>query len=374
MKRFFLRMVRAGLVRGAGLLALIALVAALAPVPSAAAPSGKLRTDELLMAGGFVAWFMAYESALVRSKGSVKQAEATMDATTQAHLSLQKVRGLVIADVANATGPADLWRDEFEDFRGCWNQTLSATTVPDSKSIAEQRANAQAAPVPSAKATLPAEKPLPCNALYAHVLDDIVNSPAVDKAHRVAALNARVDVLDLARAIAQSPSLFMQVQRKSVGSFASENYLRAMFLTIAAEGLTSRISGVYKESGSKGFTSTPIPDIAKAVLTNCATTLAVFPCVDAFGTIETALQTAQENRDACSWSRHAWMPTYSEIRTWKTGTGPFSRDFQPRFVGQVLPNAVVAMPETEYAGSKNSTVSALIDPIDRVVLGSPPGC
>jgi len=170
--------------------------------PAHAAPSGALTTTEITIGAGVVIYFLKYESALKRIKGSYDQAEATitdMDIARFAYLALpaddcngveraprsspdpaeynctsvrlpptpfnlRNIRDQLIRAVHNnwETSPANdtpaalkaskispPWRNYFEDYSGCYNQVMFAQASPSPK--------ASAAAVPSPASSEPIE-------------------------------------------------------------------------------------------------------------------------------------------------------------------------------------------------------------------------
>lgn len=136
------------------IIALAGLFASLSPARRANAGwvwNGHTWTVAIVSAIGAAAigFFLKYESAMLRSKGSVKQGETVMNLTLFGspspgpspdphQLSLQAIRGIVMADIAYEVntvknpGAETKWRGKFETLRSCWNTALvmPATSSP----------------------------------------------------------------------------------------------------------------------------------------------------------------------------------------------------------------------------------------------------
>jgi hypothetical protein len=138
------------------LIALAGLIASLSPPRRADAGwvwNGHTWTIAIVSAIGAVAigFFLKYESAMLRSKGSVKQGETVMNLTLFGtpspgpspdphQLSLQAMRGIVMADIAyeittvKNPGAETKWRSKFETLRSCWNTALVTPATPSPSS------------------------------------------------------------------------------------------------------------------------------------------------------------------------------------------------------------------------------------------------
>ena len=156
-----------------GVLALVAAICAAVPSQPARAGwnwNGHTWTVAIVAAIGAAAagYFLAYESATLRAKGSVKQAETVMDlplfgpnmrapisTADPQQLSLQKLRGIVIADVAyedqNIKDPAQVrrWRSDFETFRTCWNVVLATPPTPEPSASPSSKASSEPSTSPT---------------------------------------------------------------------------------------------------------------------------------------------------------------------------------------------------------------------------------
>ncbi len=363
--------------RLARLVLIVALLGALmlGALPATSAPTGKIVTSEITIAGGLVAYFLTYESALLRSKGSVKQAEQVMRATTDVAsggtISLNQIRGLIIVDVANASG--DHWREEFENFRFCWNKSLAIdASAPSNLSSKPGTAVALAPPVPAPTLT-PLAYPTPtCDDLIANVLANIKGklmpppgSPTPSPEKILSAFNAKVDARDLLPVLTSAPSLLTQVRKQEVDSHALENYLRARFLVVAGEDVAAAIV-----SHANAFVS-PLDNTTNVqkFVTDCLLQLSPFECSAHLAEIEGAFAAAQQHRDACAWVRHVWMPSYSAIKLWANAKAAVT--WRDR-VGRPKP-FVMATP-LDISAYNKSDQKADIDGIDLMDLGSPPGC
>jgi len=350
----------------------------LGSLPATSAPTGKTVTSEITIAGGLVAYFLTYESALLRSKGSVKQAEQVMAAITDADnaVSLNQIRGLIIVDVANAPAKDQTrWRDEFENFRFCWNKALAIDpSAPQSKNNnltgASHAVVAAAIETPS---TPPPYRKPSCTDLLGNVLGNIPQGSSSRMRVAVHNLDTEVDLPDLYPALETAPSLFSQVRNQNVGSHILEDYLQARFLTVAGKHLAALIAAPTpkpKPSATLGLAAEPIA--ASTVLqfiSNCIQLNSPADCAGQFAEIEGSLESAQKQRDGCAWDRHVWMPSYTAIKIWAgLPSGAAWRDR----IGRPMP-FVTATPlniETYDASSKKTA----IDATDMMDLGSPPGC
>jgi len=356
--------------------------------PATSAPTGKMVTSEITIAGGLVAYFLTYESALLRSKGSVKQAEQVMRATTDigfdGPVSLNQIRGLIIVDIANSqTKDQGRWRDEFENFRFCWNKTLAIDpSAPESKTddtTAVVKANASATSRTSgAKAaylpatTLPAPTETPTAAPYrkpscSDLVGNLLENIGKDRDNSVRKLNIEVDLSDLHAALASAPSLYSQVRKQEVGSHVLDNYLQARFLTVAGKYLAALIAAPSAERTEK-----LIPITSSTVLqsiSNCYQPVSPGDCVGQFAQIEDTLAAVQKQRDACAWDRHVWLPPYSAIKMWATLPSGTWHDLLGQPPGFVILKSLLNVKDYNAP-----TIRPTIDRVDMMALGSPPGC
>lgn len=398
----------------------------LATLPAYGAPNGKTSTGELGVAGGAVVLFLTYESALLRSKGSVKQGEQVMRSPTYAYdfkggsypLSLRQIRGLVMRDVAFAapSSTSNTWRTKFENFRACWNTSLALAAAPKAAEISnpesrqERATDAPPTKTPAPKNTSTPKPPTSpsCAALIADVLQsnevlalaqtlaDPNKTPAQAEMEqywrnkltplerqkaRVQALDKKVDLIDLSNALANTQSLFAQVQNKTVGTHLADNYLRARFLTIAGVSLLNLIdANAPAEVGTQSTTPNSELQLAENVATDCYAKFSPLDCVTRIAQIEGSLQTAQEKRDACAFDRHVWMPSFTVIEAWGTmnaagASSPSSLSVLIRVSGGTWLNASPPpsrVPLDTYVA--NPGKASQIDMIDDIVLGSPPDC
>jgi hypothetical protein len=368
------------------------------------AQTGKTTTSEITIAGGAVAWFLTYESALLRSKGSVKQAEQVMDATTDTGsgpVSLNQVRGLIIVDVANAgTDKEPRWRDEFENFRFCWNRTLALdATTRDTSLLGGTKvapANAPAPPAASANkrhtvsktaqkaaptaaptavpTVKPPEYPGPtCNGLVGNVLGNMILTKEPKEGSSLQDLNLQVDLRDLYTALATAPSLFSQVQKQEVGAHVLDDYLQARFLTIAGKSIVDLIvhPPTRAVKGEGGFKITSLITNGSVInfITNCLQLGSAVDCLDKVAEVEGSLEAVQKQRDACAWDRHAWMPSYTAIKLWaNTKASATWRELAGH------PESYFKTSPVDTDTYDTSGLKTAIDRVGTMDLGSPPGC
>ena len=478
-------------------------------------------------------YFLAYESAMLRSKGSVKQGETIMNlplfgvpvaptVSPDPHeLSLQGLRGIVMADVAyeinnpnNPTAQAK-WRSDFETLRGCWNASLalpsspapsespsssptptsgptttpkpkptgsskpksgkkasgskSQTSSPPTESVVAyepsaisdtaqseliaakpthspppakkkdskaQRgatgANTQSSSSPSPNPAATPSEPT-CSSLFTNVMNDYsgdvaeVNKlvtttsaqPSVSPSQSPSPLSTsdaeslafrlqtQVDSTDLAGYLANSPSLLSQVTGEQVGSYATDDYVRNLFLATAAIKFINELPTAPPiVPGPSNFNPNAISSY-ETLATDCAGVSGLtsgFKCLNDASSIEKALENAHIQREGCYWSQHVIMPTYSDIQLWTQHRGPYDPT-TAKALGKTVPkgpptiSALIKVnlgdpitaattqtaPQVQTVNPANVSISNLTDSttlkdaqdamnIDMAVLTKPPGC
>ncbi|MGC2404883.1 MAG: hypothetical protein WA431_00545, partial [Candidatus Cybelea sp.] len=132
-----------------------------------------------------------------------------------------------------------------------------------------------------------------------------------------------IDATDLSGYLSSSPSLLGQLINENVGSYATDNYVRNLFLS------TASISFVNSLQAGAGGGLIPQPDwftFAKSLASDCASITAAssaISCLNDFGTIETAYASARLMREACAWDKHVLLPTFSDVYYWARRSGPY---------------------------------------------------
>jgi hypothetical protein len=419
-----------------------------------------------------VGYFLKYESAMLRSKGSVKQAETVMNlplfgsssnswSPDPHELSLQAIRGIVLSDVIYEMtvikNPAAeiKWRAKFETLRSCWNDTLvtPATSSPSaspSPTTSAASASAQSgatsgaskptkgkAPKTSSAITLrvvaydadrtssdaagwspeaknsPAESsPSPsasatpreptCTDLFAQVVanypGDVAKAggkppsgesadsntatketPSPDASAQALAFRTQtqIDSRDLVAYLSTSPSLLAQVTKENVGTYVTDDYVRNLFLGIAAiqfvDALPTPPSNELSLNYAVPSAGPSAPE--KTLLSDCAGVTSVtsgIQCLADVGSVESAYEGVHVARETCYWSKHVIMPTFSDIELWANKRGPYD----PRFTGLLgrsstpppSPNALIVVPTPAASSQTISPSQFVIEDVDDVTV------
>lgn len=496
----------------------VAIVAPPTPVRAGWNWTGKTWTTAIIIAAGgaATAYLLAYVSATKRADGSVRQAQAVMDlpmygtaatpvaqSTSVPSLSMQQLRGLIIASVASAIrnsasagGPGQLyanyasWRSQYETLRSCWNATL--TTAPSaapssSPSAAASGASVTAAPathseaghthdsdktsrapgLPTAVAftgsrftadgtqaqlaaatsatttpsTAPAsptptplsatEKPT-CDDLFGNVLksyqgqakaaidhwnDTVIkanntaiadfnahrqpnqppeplqtNLPSMtdDQGNLVAFWEAtQIDPSDLAGYLSSSPSLMSQLVNENVGSYATGNYVRNLFLATASVNVINAIAAAMTPKKTKGGGAPSSPDwlsLGGTLASDCSgatSASSAVKCLDDLGSIEQAAATAHLQRGSCDWDKHVILPAFSDIFYWATHSGPYASSTLPSAPTFSTPISFASpqpMTKLNFAeqpaiqGGDGKLSTYVNSNFDQIVLTVPSGC
>ena len=165
-----------------------------------------------------------------------------------------------------------------------------------------------------------------------------------------------------------------EVINAQVGSHATENYVRALFLEAGAEEFTAQLANI-PNATPQDISNVSLSQANQAI-TDCGTTLSAFSCISDLAAIEANFASSQAKHDACAFDRHVYLPSYSDIQAWATKTGPYN-DAQWQSDA-----AAMAMPSAK--GSLDNGIMALHDyqslsqrPFNKIVdivLAVPPGC
>ncbi len=142
------------------------------------------------------------------------------------------------------------------------------------------------------------------------------------------AFNAQtqIDSRDLASYLSTSPSLLAQVTNENVGTYVADDYVRNLFLATAAIQFIDSLPTpppppAPAPSGFQGTLST-----IGAIASDCSGVTGVtsgIKCLSDVSSVEEAFENAHIQREACYWSKHVTMPTFSDIQLWAERRGPY---------------------------------------------------
>jgi len=359
--------------------------------PVYSAPNGKTSTAEIVAGVGALYVLSQYFSALSKSKGSSGQAEGIVDATTDGVASkpgvapvtyawsLRNIRDLIIYDVASAISGSKtsnkiaVWRQEFEHYRGCWNRILvqpagaGANSGAGNSSPAKPPTNqsgdslitldSSTSAGPANPTTTPKNAAKPCDALFQDFNKSLVSEKG---AQPILAF----DLTDLTSALSDK-SLYQQVLDQDVGSYATDNAIRSLFLTYIGEKLAIDIQTTGL-TGAKA-TGAGVKDYTSAV-TNCGIKLAAdaFSCIGSLISLQQAFSAQRSQHDACVFSRGVWIPSFTAIKGTVTSVPPLGIDPDTK--------APAAFPIVFSVGTNPAILA--VDPVrpQHGFPGAPPGC
>jgi hypothetical protein len=339
---------------------------------ASAAPSGKTSTTEI-GAGGTILFFLV-ESIIVNHKaqGSKSQADAIykddlsgMAWATPPPSAAPHTLAELYSDVIKSVSSETLLvkqRNEFEDFRGCYNgvligatptpapasttaagppstnnQTSTDTSQSDVTGQGDDQMQADPKPSPAGgsgskkktkkpsttkkpKSPTPTAATVPTPApskppTITHSCDDLLRdvtaTPAPGHSLDYSASVAPLDYIDLSNALTTAPSLMQQVEDQDVGSHGADDVIRGAFLLQSGWSFIQSIENVGgAPQSAMGVSYSALSDAYK----NCTSASSIFDCVSSLGSIENSLAQARNQRVACDWATGVWLPTYSEIR------------------------------------------------------------
>jgi hypothetical protein len=314
----------------------IAIIVTLAqPYPASAAPNGKLYTAETVAAGAIIYELLHLAVDAHKTAGSVRAANDVFLATPADGDSLANERAKVIYAVAKSVALTNTdpnlkfqrtrLRLYYEDLRSCWNTAfsdpapVSSPKPPEKASAAPTDATGSAAGgahkligTSGDRAATPQATPKPpsCDAL---ATNDGYEPPDT------------IDAIDLAVSLKSAPSLFQEVLDQRVGSYDNNNLIRAQYLQgVAADFVTRTAVLAPTPSPMLGILSF---GTGSDLFAKCFSKLVASPidCATELETLEVAAASALSHRKACDWSRHAWLPMFSAVKTvWASPRAPTS--------------------------------------------------
>jgi hypothetical protein len=220
-------------------------------------------------------------------------------------------------------------------------------------------------------------------------------------------LQTQIDSTDLAGYLSNSPSLLSQVQGEQVGSYVTDDYVRDLFLATAAIKFIDALptpAPTPTPSLSGGAAAPNVISSLETIASDCSGVTSVtsgIKCLNDVSSIEKGFETAQIQREACYWSKHVIMPTYSDIQLWAMQRGPYNAA-SAQALGKIEPSPPPVItslitvdakslgPQAALTGLNSIEPSSVfIDGldstqtyndaeaamnVDMVVLTTPPGC
>ncbi|HVR46061.1 MAG TPA: hypothetical protein VMT95_05440 [Candidatus Binatia bacterium] len=181
-------------------------------------------------------------------------------------------------------------------------------------------------------------------------------------------LQTQIDTTDLAAYLSTSPSLLSQVVNQNVGSYVTDDYVRNLFLATAAIKFINTLPTPTPtptptpRPGTKNISLPPILSLLQPVASDCPGVNAItsgLKCLNDVSSIEVAFANAHIQREACYWSKHVIMPTYSDIELWAQRRGPYEETgaaILGRSAGSTPPptQALITVNLGDFPGSLNS--------------------
>ena len=178
-----------------------------------------------------------------------------------------------------------------------------------------------------------------------------------------------IDQMDLAAAL-KSTSLFQQVVDQRVGSFAIDNYLRALLLETAAAAFVNKVNSVTAANTTQAATEGAVTfgDLS-SVFAKCRPgSASPLDCISTLDGIEQKVATTHNHEAACAFARYTWMPTFTAIKlASQNGTGP-----EPGSKASPWPlNAPAALDGHQTPTGDQAAAASFIE---RKDFGAAPGC
>jgi hypothetical protein len=204
----------------------------------------------------------------------------------------------------------------------------------------------------------------------------------------------QIDPSDLAGYLSSSPSLMAQLIDENVGSYATANYVRNLFLATASVNVINAIAAANPPKTKQGGAPPTSPDwlsLGGTLASDCSgatSASSAVKCLNDLGSIEQAAATAHLQRRACDWDKHIMLPAFSDIYYWATQSGPYASTnpaaptlpAPPKFNTPISFATPAPMTKLNFAeqpliaGGDGAISTYVSSSFDQMVLTIPAGC
>jgi len=350
-----------------------AMLVAMLPSSTSAAPTGKTWTAEIAGAAAAIYYLGKLHVDNEKADKTGNDADGVVDQNQLSvtnplpglpvstpppvGVSMRQVRTRLLNDIANPKllqdSPTDddthkrfaALRGDYERLRGCWNAFIYAAPSPSPKSSSSAAPGQPAGgptPAPSKPAggnrTHPTPKPKAPGGRTARgdqalgqdlvVAQDTPAPPQTPSAspspttctsdfskieNLYFAQAQRIDMVDLKTAVDTAPTLYQEVLDLRVGSHIDDNDLRAHYLYVLGRALDDALKNPkpgFIVTGASGTGSINISTLAKS----CVFSLTATDCISALGSAESTAAADRRQDVACDIARRSWLPSYTAIK------------------------------------------------------------